>query len=118
MGRTLWNGCVVDSLGSGEYTVDIEGLTKGVLREGRGVGGQYSMIKEGINYSKVPGWGETVRHIVGKYSSSNFMLGCHLGNKVTKEKKLEAIERRVNGGCYNCQILVWTNLYTLYFLSV
>lgn len=38
MGRTQWTDCVVDSLGSVEYTVDIERVTEGVLRKGRGVG--------------------------------------------------------------------------------
>ncbi|KAJ4767149.1 Phosphatidylethanolamine-binding protein [Rhynchospora pubera] len=78
----------------------IKRLPEGLSHKEESLGHEYEQIKEGHNDWKVPGWcgpvHQTGNHrIVFKlYALDDEM---HLGNKVTKEKLLDAIEGHVLG---------------------
>ncbi|KAJ3669028.1 hypothetical protein LUZ60_010978 [Juncus effusus] len=78
----------------------VKGLPEGFSGKEEGLRREYEMIKEGINDWKVPGWrgpGPTQtsgnhRFVFRVYALDDEM---HLGNKVTKEKLLEAMQGHV-----------------------
>ncbi|KAL6987869.1 hypothetical protein U1Q18_013615 [Sarracenia purpurea var. burkii] len=64
------------------------------------VGAEYGGLKEGNNDWKVPGWGGPQMPSPGhRFEFKLFALDdeLHLGNKVTKEKLLDAVEGHVLG---------------------
>ncbi|CAI9761887.1 unnamed protein product [Fraxinus pennsylvanica] len=78
----------------------LKGLPEGFSGKGEELGGEYSKIKEGIHYWKQPGWrGPVLPHHGHRFQFKLYALDdeLHLGNKVTKEKMLEAIEGHVLG---------------------
>ncbi|XP_052176011.1 uncharacterized protein LOC127790509 [Diospyros lotus] len=83
----------------------LKGLPEGFSGKEEEAGGEYSGIKEGVNYWKVPGWRGPKLPTPGHQLQAHrlefrlFALDdeLHLGNKVTKEKLLEAVEGHVLG---------------------
>ncbi|PIA32395.1 hypothetical protein AQUCO_04500180v1 [Aquilegia coerulea] len=77
-----------------------KGLPEGFSGKEEDLGGDYADIKEGNNDLKVPGW--RVPKLPSHGHKIQFKLFAlddviHLGNKVTKDKLLEAIEGHVLG---------------------
>ena len=84
--------------------VNIPPTLKGLPEEFSGkeeeMGGEYAGIKEGVNDFKVPGWrGPKPQTSEHRYEFKLYALDeqVHVGNKVSKEKLLEAIEGHVLG---------------------
>ncbi|TYJ40180.1 hypothetical protein E1A91_A04G121800v1 [Gossypium mustelinum] len=78
----------------------LKGLPEGFSGKEEEVGGDYASIKEGNNDHKVPGWrGPKLPSHGHRFLFRLFALDDELnvGNKVTKEKVLEAIEGHVVG---------------------
>ncbi|KAF3448067.1 hypothetical protein FNV43_RR08775 [Rhamnella rubrinervis] len=78
----------------------VKGLPEGFSGKGEEMGGEYAGIKEGNNDWKVPGWrGPVLPHHGHRFEFKLNALDdeLHLGNKVTKEKLLDAIEGHVLG---------------------
>ncbi|KAI4353404.1 hypothetical protein L6164_002357 [Bauhinia variegata] len=75
-------------------------LPEGFSGKGEEMGGDYAGIKEGHNDLKVPGWrGPRLPNHGHRIEFRLYALDdeLHLGNKVTKEKVLDAIEGHVLG---------------------
>ncbi|KAJ4978226.1 hypothetical protein NE237_009006 [Protea cynaroides] len=78
----------------------LKGLPEGFSGKGEEGGGDYAGVKEGHNDWKAPGWrcpklpSHGHRFEFKLYALDDMM---HLGNKVTKEKLLDAIEGHVLG---------------------
>ncbi|KAM7526514.1 hypothetical protein LguiA_016416 [Lonicera macranthoides] len=75
-------------------------LPEGFSGKEEEVGGDYAGIKEGLNDHKVPGWrGPKVPSPGHRFEFKLYALDdeMHLGNKVTKEKLLDAIGGHVVG---------------------
>ncbi|KAH0634787.1 hypothetical protein KY284_037574 [Solanum tuberosum] len=78
----------------------LKGLPEGFSGKGDELGGDYGHVKEGINDEKVPGWrGPKLPNHGHRFEFKLFALDdeLKLGNKVTKDKLLEAVEGHVLG---------------------
>nr|GEU83289.1 uncharacterized protein [Tanacetum cinerariifolium] len=78
----------------------LKGLPEGFSGKEDDMGGEYGSIKEGNNDFKVPGWrGVTMPSTGHRFEFKLYALDdeLDLGNKVTKEKVLEAIDGHVLG---------------------
>ncbi|KAL1368698.1 hypothetical protein HN51_022860 [Arachis hypogaea] len=78
----------------------VKGLPEGFSGKEEEMGGDYKGIKEGNNDWKVPGWrGPRLPTHGHRFQFKLYALDdeLNLGNKVTKEKTLEAIEGHVLG---------------------
>ncbi|KAJ8551041.1 hypothetical protein K7X08_000411 [Anisodus acutangulus] len=78
----------------------LKGLPEGFSGKGEELGGDYAHVKEGNNDEKVPGWrGPTMPSHGHRFEFRLFALDdeLNLGNKVTKDKLLEAVEDHVLG---------------------
>ncbi|CAI9097280.1 OLC1v1033668C1 [Oldenlandia corymbosa var. corymbosa] len=82
----------------------LKGLPEGFSGKEEDMGGDYAGIKEGNNDWKIPGWSGPMLpppvHSHGhRFEFKLYALDdqLHLGNKVTKDKVLEAIEGHVLG---------------------
>ncbi|CAN6332749.1 unnamed protein product [Urochloa humidicola] len=80
---------------------DTKGLPEGFSgKEGAGAGREYGGVQEGVNDWKQPGWRGPVPESRGhRIQFKLYALDdeVHLGNKVTKDKLMEAIEGHVLG---------------------
>ncbi|CAN4115883.1 unnamed protein product [Withania somnifera] len=78
----------------------LKGLPEGFSGKGEELGGDYAHVKEGNNDEKVPGWrGPKLPNHGHRFEFKLFALDdeLNLGNKVTKDKVLEAVEGHVLG---------------------
>nr|WGL40954.1 MFT1 [Chrysanthemum x morifolium] len=78
----------------------LKGLPEGFSGKEEDMGGDYANIKEGHNDFKVPGWRcPTIPSTGHRFEFKLFALDdeLDLGNKVTKDKVLEAIDGHVLG---------------------
>ncbi|KAI5391955.1 uncharacterized protein LOC127106554 [Lathyrus oleraceus] len=78
----------------------VKGLPEGFSGKEEEMGGEYSKMKEGNNDWKQPGWrGPRLPNHGHRLQFKLYALDdeLHLGNKVTKEKTLDAIEGHVLG---------------------
>ncbi|XP_041028124.1 UPF0098 protein CPn_0877/CP_0992/CPj0877/CpB0906 [Juglans microcarpa x Juglans regia] len=77
----------------------LKGLSEGFSGKEEEVGGDYAGIKEGYNDYKVPGWrGPKLPSHGHRFEFKLYALDddqLHLGNKVTKDKLLDAIQGHV-----------------------